>query len=204
MKEGGTNQQTTAQLISLKAEVDRLVMDVQLALEEKEALKVQLENAKKDARVKIDELMDERRVAKARASQLERAEHHRNEVHEEILRLHNPTNSSNVISEQYVLVGNNRIFDADPDDSEYTVASAKLYDVICEQREAIEEERSMYFDLLAEHDDLLALLAQQGIVKNSLQNALLDAAGDDAVKYAMEVAQKKAIEQYGKYLEVVE
>jgi hypothetical protein len=39
-------------------------------------------------------------------------------------------------------------------------------------RAAIEEERTIYSTLLEEHDDLLALLAQQELVRQSLSNAL--------------------------------
>jgi hypothetical protein len=78
----------------------------------------------------------------------------------------------------------------------------ELYDVIEKQKQEVREERSMYYELLAEHDDLLALLAQQEIVRVCLCFALTDADGPEAVDAVMCKAEAQSIEQYGKYVKL--
>ena len=60
----------------------------------------------------------------------------------------------------------------------------------------------MYQDLLAEHEDLLALLAQQDIEKTSLQTALTNLAGQEAVEKAILEAETESVEQFGKYIKL--
>jgi hypothetical protein len=38
-----------------------------------------------------------------------------------------------------------------------------MYDYVCELKSSIVEERTLYKELLAEHEDLLALLGQAGL-----------------------------------------
>ncbi|KAL3822778.1 hypothetical protein ACHAXA_005943 [Cyclostephanos tholiformis] len=45
----------------------------------------------------------------------------------------------------------------------------EMYDYVCELKNSITEERQMYKDLLAEHEDLLALLGQTGLMGYSSQ-----------------------------------
>jgi hypothetical protein len=39
----------------------------------------------------------------------------------------------------------------------------EMYDYVCELKSSIVEERTLYKELLAEHEDLLALLGQAGL-----------------------------------------
>jgi hypothetical protein len=78
--------------------------------------------------------------------------------------------------------------------------SIETFDFIMDQRKAIQEERQLYQELLAEHDDLLALLAQQDLEKRSLQEALLGIAGQSAIDAAIQNAEANAVQQFGKYV----
>eukprot|EP00957_Ditylum_brightwellii_P045558 3454563-Ditylum_brightwellii.AAC.1 len=75
-----------------------------------------------------------------------------------------------------------------------------LYDHVFELKSEIREERMIYRDLLAEHEDLLALLAQQDLERASLHEALFNAGGDEAVENAIQEAEEKALNQFGKYI----
>lgn len=79
---------------------------------------------------------------------------------------------------------------------------ADQLDLIRELQSEMKQEREMYQDLLAEHEDLLALLAQQDCEKKCLQNALAEANGHDAVERAILEAEQKVIERYGKYVQI--
>lgn len=74
--------------------------------------------------------------------------------------------------------------------------------MIRELQSEMSQERQMYQDLLAEHEDLLALLAQQDCEKKCLQQALADADGNDAVEKAILEAEEKVVHQFGKYVQI--
>jgi hypothetical protein len=89
---------------------------------------------------------------------------------------------------------------ADDYDKEDQIAVTKLYDVIRKQKQAIEDERAVYFELIAEHEDLLAQYAQQNLLKASLQNALSREIGQYAVEAAIREAEENAEAQYGRFV----
>ncbi len=68
----------------------------------------------------------------------------------------------------------------------------------------LKREKKSYQDLLTEHEDLLALRAQQDCEKKCLQQALADAAdhGVGAVERAILAAEEKFVEQFGKYVQI--
>ena len=84
------------------------------------------------------------------------------------------------------------------------IQTAQLYDVIQQQKQAIEDERNVYFELLAEHDDLLALLAQHDLVRTALIDALSQATGATGVENAIKKAEERAIAQYGKFVKLAD
>jgi chromosome segregation ATPase len=84
--------------------------------------------------------------------------------------------------------------------AEVAMSAAEAYDYIQAQRTAIQEERKLYQELLAEHDDLLALLAQQDLEKASLSAVLGEAAGQEAIDQAILQAEDNAVRQFGKYV----
>lgn len=80
------------------------------------------------------------------------------------------------------------------------VSSIEAFDFIAEQKAAIQEERQLYLELLSEHDDLLALLAQQDLEKASLHEALMNLGGHNVVKAAIQKAELNAVERFGTYV----
>ena len=82
------------------------------------------------------------------------------------------------------------------------LVGTKSYDIIQKQKEAIQEERSVYLELLEEHNTLLAFLAQQIAERDCLKQALLDSVGQGAIDAAMEKAEASAFEQFGKVMKV--
>jgi hypothetical protein len=75
------------------------------------------------------------------------------------------------------------LVNSDPalDRLEPSLTSAEGFDLIRKQKEDIQEERKMYLELILEHDDLLALLAQHDLECACLKEALSEAIGEDAV-----------------------
>jgi hypothetical protein len=189
-----TQSEVDPSFIALKIELDDLKDRAQSLSEENASLRDQLEHTKKDTRSTIERLTEDCRAAKLRASQLEREGRFEAEVRAEVARLQG---SESRESDRSIVVRQNP-----EEDREETLDVPELYDVIKKQKQAVLEERSMYYDLLAEHDDLLALLAQQDIVRVCLCSSLTDAAGPEAVDGVMRKAEAQSIEQYGKYVKL--
>lgn len=190
-----TQSQVEASTIALRIELDDLKDRIQSLSEENASLRDRLEFSKNETRSTIERLTEDCRAAKLRVSQLEREGRFEAEVRAEVARLQ-ASESRESDSHSIVVRGNTR------ESREDTSAVPELYDVIQKQKQAVQEERSMYYGLLAEHDDLLALLAQQDIVRVCFSSALTDAAGPEAVDGVMRKAEAEAIGQYGKYVKL--
>lgn len=79
---------------------------------------------------------------------------------------------------------------------------ADVCDFVLEQKMAIQEERQMYRELMSEHEDLLALLAQLDLEKSSLNAALIDVAGKETADATLREAQENAVKQFGRYVRI--
>jgi chromosome segregation ATPase len=191
-----------AEMSKLSEELATLKSHVQASKKDNDDLRSYLD----DANSKIRKLTEECRDAKMRASQLEREGRYEAQVRAEFARLQA---ADSVRDSPSVVLGENPAESSD-DEAENRSTKAKqsyaqtsqLYDEIQQQKEAIEEERNMYFELLAEHDDLLALLAQHDLVRTSLHEALSQTGGPEAVENAIRSAEEKAISQYGKFVKL--
>ena len=75
-----------------------------------------------------------------------------------------------------------------------------MYDFVVELQKAIKDERRMYRELLSEHEDLLALVAQQDLENGSLNAALVRVGGQGAVDEALKEAESKAVNDFGDYI----
>jgi len=82
------------------------------------------------------------------------------------------------------------------------VASAEAFDLIRKQKKEIQEERMMYSETLQEHEELLALVAQQDLEKSCLREALIEVAGDDVANQAIQRAEEFAVIRYGNAVQV--
>jgi hypothetical protein len=196
-KEG--RNQTQNSLDALTSEVDRLKNDLQKIKQENTNLKSKLEDSTTKAKSQIDAMTEECRKAQAKAHKLEREGTFTAAVKSEVVRLRmSPGRSTqdkrDAGHEDWMLVSN------DPGTDQTSLVGAGAYDYIQKQKEAILEERQMYVELLTEHDDLLALLAQYDHQRVCLREALAKAVGHEAVDVAIQEAEEKSRSQYGQVL----
>jgi chromosome segregation ATPase len=180
------------------------------------SLRSQLQDTKKESNMTIARLTEEFGQAKARASHLEREGRYEAEVRVEVSRLQaaaaaqnansNLLNDDNATERRLELVrkstNNPALDDDDRDDGGGRMYATKLYDALQQQKRAAEEDRIVYFELISEHDDLLALLAQQDLVKGCLKRALMHQCGSETVDAAIQEAEEKAQMLYGKYIKL--
>jgi hypothetical protein len=73
-----------------------------------------------------------------------------------------------------------------------------------ELMEEVEGLRAMYEELEVEHEDLLALLAQQQLEKETLQSALLSHGGEVAVEDAQREAEEICISRFDQFIRMDE
>jgi chromosome segregation ATPase len=196
-KEGRSKTQDS--LAALTSEVDRLKNDLQKINKESANLKSKLEDSTTKAKSQIDALTEECRKAQAKAHKLEREGRFDAAVKSEVARLRtspgrSSPNKRDAGHEDWMLVSN------DPAVDQTSLVGTGAYDYIQKQREAILEERQMYVELLTEHDDLLALLAQHDHERVCLREAFAKAVGQEAVDAAIQKAGEKSLSQYGQVL----
>jgi chromosome segregation ATPase len=144
---------------------------------------------KRRALTEIQRLKDECNLVKVRSLHSERKSHFGMDLRSELAKLQTLENMSPANDSKFP-----------SDDSDHHAHISKLYDVIQEQKTAIEEERSLYLSVLAQHDDLLAVLAQDQLIRNHLESSLKLHAGQGAVDDAIEEAEKSARAQYGNFV----
>ena len=195
-------EQLETQLENSINELQKVRNETQLLRTECSSLRQQLHETKKEANITIVRLAEECRVAKARCSYIEQETQREAEIRVEVARIQGSKSSStrNTPERGVVLVERNN--PASDDDGRDSMAVTKLYDALQKQKQATEEERVVYFELLNEHDNLLALLAQQDLLKTSYQRTLLRLCGNDAVNTAIRDAEEQAQKQYGKYIQL--
>ncbi|GAX09718.1 hypothetical protein FisN_19Lh186 [Fistulifera solaris] len=182
---------TSHEMVELKAQIESLLM-------EKRNLKSQVDTIKAESQRRIEELARECREAKSEALRVERESLFEAELQAEMSRVQNNGSfrRNEVDTEE-----SQGIFEEKKDAMQLEHLQ-RLYEAIKDQKETIEEERSVYFELLSEQDDLLALLAQQDLMESCLKAALCRLGGAEAVEEAAQEAREKAEAQYGKYIEV--
>ena len=88
-----------------------------------------------------------------------------------------------------------------PSSSSSRAPSPRVADVTTpDLRAELAEEQRMFRDLEDEHEDLLALLAQQELEKNAIRDKLLETAGEDAYEMARKVAERQCLSRFGIYV----
>jgi chromosome segregation ATPase len=190
---------------NLQNELQRQRTETQSTRAECSSLRQQLHETKKESNLTFVRLTQECQQAKARSSQLVREGQYEAEIRVEVARLQATKSSATRNSPERGLVLIDKTTNKNPaldDDGSCNVTVAKLYDALQKQKQATEEERIIYFELLNEHDNLLALLAQQDLLKSSYQRTLLRICGKDAVNTAIREAEEQAQSQYGKYIQL--
>ena len=185
--------------------MDKELEDLRYCLED-----VKKQNAKLKATINeeasksketIDRLTNECRKAQAKAIQFDRDKRTELAVRSEISKMKVlalpddkvPSHEDSVQITKDGLCSNN---------SEMTVLSAEALDFIRKQQKEIQEERMMYSETLKEHEDLLALVAQQDLEKSCLREALVKVAGDATAIDALKRAEEFAISRFGNAVQV--
>jgi hypothetical protein len=168
---------------------------------ENSTLRSEIDKLKAESAQKISLMTEECRKAQALVLKLENELKMGAEVAAEAEKIQTANKRATSTSdEKWFVITHNQSDGHDTPSRAGDLVSVEAYDLIIEQKKAIQEEREMYQQLLAEHDDLLALLAQQDLEMASLNDALAKAAGQSAVNAAVQQAQEKAILQFGKYV----
>ena len=88
------------------------------------------------------------------------------------------------------------------DEHSRKMSAEQVYDFVLDLRSAIEDERMLYQQLLAEHDDLLGLVAQLDIELAGMREALANISGQEAVDDAAKEAERRAVQKFGKFVQM--
>lgn len=189
----------------LVAELDGLRQELQKVKKENSSLKAKTEQAASKAKSELASLTEECRQAQAKAHKYEREGRFDAAVRSEVAKLHLSSEARGMHRGDWMLVTNNTEND-DPALERTTESSpfvgVEAFDLIQRQKQDIQEERKMYLEFLTEHDDLLALLAQNDLERECLKDALSKAAGTDAVDEVLRTVEGKALEQFGNIIKV--
>jgi phage regulator Rha-like protein len=180
----------------MEQENERLKRQIADLSSDNESLRSRLtaaESAQENANYRIEKLEAECRIAQASSNRLDREIKFHSEVQLEMSRMRTSPQVVKPTIEETPKEGK----------TEDDLRTVELYDKIHEQAEAMKKAREVHHALQAEHEDLLALLAQQEEVKRSLENALARVGGQRAVEDAIREAEENSIAQYGHSVRVV-
>jgi DNA repair exonuclease SbcCD ATPase subunit len=185
------SESTTKQIESLQQEIKQLI-------KENSTMKMKIEKEAAKAKAFIDKLTEECGKAQSKLHKAQRDGRFDAAVKSEASRLRMSPMVSTPERRDDVL-----LLKAAPESSD-TSKNAAAFDLIQKHKEEIQEERRMYMEFLAEHDDLLALLAQQDLERICLREELSNAGGQAAVDRALQRAEEKTVSQYGKIIRLAQ
>ena len=185
---------------SMDKELEDLRSCLQDVEEENAKLKATMNEEASKAKETIDRLTDECRTAQAKAFKFDRDTRTELAVQSEISKL----KILGLPGDKVALHGDSTQTTRDGlfTNCDTTVLSAEAFDFIRNQQKEIQEERMMYSETLKEHEDLLALVAQQDLEKSCLREALVKVAGDAAAMDALKRADEFAISRFGNAVQV--
>ncbi|CAJ1953476.1 unnamed protein product [Cylindrotheca closterium] len=176
------------QIASLQEALDQVT-------KEKKNLKQKLEREASKAKASIEKSTEECRQAQSELHKMMRDNRYDQAVKTEASRLHlspprkrmpmTPETRDDVTMQSNLL------------DTSMTSINAATFDHLQNFKEEMREERKIYLELLSEHDDLLALLAQLDVEKNFLKDALTKIGGQAAVDEALKKAEDETFEEHG-------
>ncbi len=175
----------------LKNNLYHLETEVQKLRKTNQELELQLVNKENESKSKDAKLEEKCRLAEAKIIELERQERKEAALAAEVARLRDE-------GKDY----SNQNGGTNSESKESSLAADEMHDVMLELKQTVREERQVYQDLLSEHEDLLALLAQQDLEKSSLQLALVQSVGEAAVENAFLEAERQSVQQFGKYIKL--
>jgi chromosome segregation ATPase len=186
----------------LAAELDALRQELQKVTKENAELRARMQQAARKAKDEIVALTEECRLAQAKATHIVREDRYDAAVQVEVARLRlSPGRAA-----AYRTFG---ILEEKEDDGaaairvEPKLVGAESYDLIHKHREDMEEERQLYREFLTEHDDLLALLAQNDLERDHLRKALATSAGSDVLAQVLAEVEALTLQEYGNIIKTV-
>lgn len=200
------NQESGMSLASSSEKLVSLNEELMKVKHENTSLKKEMEKEASAAKASMDalneecrRLTEECRMAQSKAHKAERDGRYDAAVKSEVARIRMSPNPEMRDDTSILKLGSEPI--AVMESPSKNVAAL---DLIQRQKEEIQEERKMYLEFLAEHDDLLALLAQLDVERMCLRDVLSEVGGEDAVTEAMQKAGDRTVHQFGKILEVTQ
>ena len=185
---------------NVTTDLKRLEVDARLELE-KISLKTKLNESLSMSRVNVSKLEDKCKMAEAKIRRLESAERKEVALAAEIAKIREENEGLKQGKINSTASFDDREVSKTEAKGEDTDATDQL-DLIRDLQSEMSQERDMYQELLCEHEDLLALLAQQDCEKKCLQQALAEVDGNDAVEKAILKAEEKVVQQFGKYVQI--
>lgn len=161
-----------------------------------EELQTQAQNAR-DEKVK---LMEELKVAKTRHIQLDRDGRREAEFHSELARLRNRENGGSSRKQQPDNPAAEFDHNEENDDDERQDHKSMdgdddiglMYDETKKLKERLTADRTVYQQLVRQHDALLTTLTRQTILRRSVQSTLQRIGGDEALEEALQQAREMA------------
>ena len=199
------NQNLVAKLKSVEGtnvaeDLKRLEADFSRLQVEKFTLETSLGESISTSKSNVSKLEEKCKIAEMKIRRLESAEHKEAALAAEIAKIQDENRALN----------NAKLKDTESFDDMASNTEAKCenidptdqLDLIRDLQSEMNSEREIYQELLEEHEDLLALLAQQDCEKKCLQLALAEADGNDAVERAILQAEEKVVQQFGKYVQI--
>jgi hypothetical protein len=176
-------------LEQLKKDLQQATEQLQIRSKENLVLRERLETTMKESQASIERLQLETQQAKARVIHFERAGHFEAEVRVEQARLEASYGNG---------TQNLSLRDSFSEEKKDDAVVTKLYDFIKKQTLAIEEERSVYMELATKNDELLELLAQLDVLRNSLKAAVIEHGGHQVLEEAFRNAEEKVRVDFGR------
>jgi chromosome segregation ATPase len=165
-KDGNGDDQLTQ---VLKEALDDLRKKNEKLLDKNKVLQVKVETIDKENKSTISDLRDKLQIVQEELRAHERESRFEAALAAEIDHLRSSSHTASISTHQaLVLLDQNMQSRTWLDEGKESIDRnsayvIEMYDYVCELKSSIVEERQMYKDLLAEHEDLLALLGQAGI-----------------------------------------
>ena len=165
-KDGNGDDQLTQ---VLKEALDDLRKKNEKLLDKNKVLQVKVETIDKENMSTISDLRDKLQIVQEELRAHERESRFEAALAAEIDHLRSSSHTASISTHQaLVLLDQNMQSRTWLDEGKESIDRnsayvIEMYDYVCELKSSIVEERQMYKDLLAEHEDLLALLGQAGI-----------------------------------------
>ena len=190
---------------SMEKEVKDLRNSLDNLKDQNSRLTITMEEEASKAKNTIDILTEECRKAQAKAFKFNRDTRTELAVQSEISKMRISTIAfPEVATNSHEDFLHNTKITPSKTNFDLNLPSAEAFDLIRRQQNEIKEERMMYNETLKEHEDLLALVAQQDIEKSYLREALIEVAGDDVANDALKRAEEIAVSRYGNAVHVSE